>query len=464
MTCTLLIMKTQEKRIAGVFHRIVANNLLGGTAAFLVWYALSFWAYLGTGSVVVSSIIAATFMAFSAIASLLIGPLVDRMPKRKAMTIAAAIATLLFGAALLVYRRTPESALLSTTNPRFWVLCALLLGGALTDTIRGVALSATVAIVVEDGERDRANGIVGTANGVRFLLTSAASGLVVGRLGMEWAIWIALVASALSLIDLWLLQIPGDVPALPVSERTERAQGLRSALRATIAVPGLMGLILLTTLNNLLGGVFLALSDPYGLSMVRVETWGAVSGFLSTGFIVGGAVIARKGLGSRPVRLLLVANLITWVVSAIFPLRSAIGPLAIGFFTYFALAPVIEAAEQTIIQRVVPHSHQGRVFGLAAAIETAAMPVMAIAIGPLTERIMIPWMTTGSGASSIGTWFGTGPVRAIALVFVVCGLIGTLVTLAAMGSRTAKRAERAYAIAAPEAMENGQTSGGSGGS
>ena len=35
-------------------------------------------------------------------------------------------------------------------------------------------------------------------------------------------------------------------------------------------------------------------------------------------------------------------------------------------------------------------------------------------------------MTTGLGAEAIGGWFGTGPDRGIALVFVLTGIIGLL--------------------------------------
>jgi len=39
--------------------------------------------------------------------------------------------------------------------------------------------------------------------------------------------------------------------------------------------------------NNFLGGVFMALMDAYGLSIVSVELWGTVLAVTSMGFIVG---------------------------------------------------------------------------------------------------------------------------------------------------------------------------------
>jgi DHA3 family multidrug efflux protein-like MFS transporter len=74
------------------------------------------------------------------------------------------------------------------------------------------------------------------------------------------------------------------------------------------------------------------------------------------------------------------------------------------------------------------------VFGFAQSVEQAASPLTAFLIGPITQFAVIPFMTDGWGARTIGPWFGTGPDRGIALVFVVVGVIGLVATLLALGS------------------------------
>ena len=53
--------------------------------------------------------------------------------------------------------------------------------------------------------------------------------------------------------------------------------------------------------------------------------------------------------------------------------------------------------------------------------------------------------TISRGGRTIGTWFGTGVVRGIALVFIVAGVIGLLVTLSAMRSRAYRTLSDHYA-------------------
>jgi DHA3 family multidrug efflux protein-like MFS transporter len=106
--------------------------------------------------------------------------------------------------------------------------------------------------------------------------------------------------------------------------------------------------------------------------------------------------------------------------------------------------PALEASEHTIFQKVIPLERQGRVFGFAQSIEQAATPVTALLIGPLTHFVVIPFMTDGFGAQSIGSWFGTGQARAIALVFTCAGIAGLTMTLLARRSKSAKILEKAY--------------------
>jgi DHA3 family multidrug efflux protein-like MFS transporter len=214
---------------------------------------------------------------------------------------------------------------------------------------------------------------------------------------------------------------------------------VRGALDAISAVPGLLVLMLLAAFNNLLTGVFMALMDSYGLSLVSVETWGLLFAFITLAFIGGGIVVARRGVGRNPLRLILTANLVNWTVCSVFSLRSSIVLLTIGMIVWLALMPIIEASEQTVLQRSIPFERQGRVFGFAQLLENAATPLTAFLMAPLAEAVFMPTMTDGLGADLIGGWFGTGPQRGLALMFTLAGLIGVAVTLLARSSRSLRQ-------------------------
>lgn len=418
-----------------VFRRLLVNTLVTGVTSTFLWFALTFWVYLETRSVVATGVIGGAFSISSALVGPFFGTFADRHRKHAAMLLSTVISSVCFGAATAVFVSVEAGTLLRLSSPWFWLLIGVTLLGSVAGQMRSIALSTCVTLLVPEERRDRANGMVGTVTGISFAITSVFSGLVIGQLGMGWAYYGSLVLTLGALAHLRTIEIYEPQP-VETAAGGPRHVDVRGALDAIQAVPGLRMLILLAAFNNLLAGVFLALMDAYGLSLVSVETWGLLWGLISLAFIAGGVVVARYGLGSRPLRVVLTGNLVNWAVCSIFALRSSIVMLTVGMIIWLALIPAIEAAEQTILQRSIPFERQGRVFGFAQLVENAASPLTAFLMAPLAETVFIPLMTDGAGVDWIGAWFGTGTERGLALMFTVAGLIGVVVTALARASRS----------------------------
>ncbi len=426
------------------FHRLVANTLIASTTNMFLWFALTFWVYLETKSVIATSVIGGGYMLLSAASGLAFGSYVDRHQRKTSMLLSTTVSLVLYAVGAAVYLVAPDGAAQDLGHPAFWLLVILVLGGAIVGNLRSVALATTVTMLVPPDEHDKANGLVGTINGVSFSITSLFSGLAIGQLGMGWALAIGVVLTAAAAAHLMTIQVEEEPPEL-AGDTSAPAIDVKGALRAVRVVPGLLALLVFSTFNNFLGGAFMALMDPYGLLLVSVEAWGILLAVTSIGFIAGGVLVAKRGLGPNPVRALLVTNLIMWTICILFPIRASIVPLGIGFLIYMTLIPRAEAAEQTVIQRVVPFEEQGRVFGFAQSVEMAASPITSFLLGPITQIWVIPFMTDGVGADTIGSWFGTGADRGIGLVFIATGVIGLVVTTLALRTRSYRDLSATYA-------------------
>lgn len=419
------------------FRKLLRNTLVSGVTSSFLWFALTFWVYLETKSVVATGVIGGAFAISSAALGPLFGTFVDRHRKHEAMVLTTAASVACFVVATVTYVLVDTETLLRLTNPWFWVLIMSTLLGSVAGSMRGIALSTCVTLLVPEERRDRANGMVGTVTGISFAITSVFSGLVIGGLGMGWAYAGALALTVGALVHLLGIHIE-EAPPEP-EEGPVKHLDISGALEAIRAVPGLGLLIGLAAFNNLLAGVFMALTDAYGLELVSVETWGLLWGFISLAMIGGGFAVARFGLGGNALRVVLVGNLVNWFICSLFAVRSSIVLLTIGMVVWLGLLPAIEAAEQTVLQRAIPFNRQGRVFGFAQLLENAAAPLTAFLMAPLAEAVFMPWMTDGLGADWIGSWFGTGPDRGIGLMFTLAGLLGVVVTAAALGSRSYRR-------------------------
>jgi DHA3 family multidrug efflux protein-like MFS transporter len=418
------------------FYKLLGIALVVVTTNNFVWFALTFWAYLTTRSVIVTSVIAGVYLVLTALLGLWFGSIVDHHRKKHAL-LGSSVATLvLFTVALAMFHATPAAAFDTGASVRLWLFIVIQLAGTLAGMIYNIAVPTLVAFIVPVEMRDRANGMFGTVTGVAFGVTSVASGVSLAFGGMGFVLAAAVVATLVAILLLALLPIHEGAPAAagaPADAPAARMD-VSGTLRAVRSVPGLLALVFFTTFNNFIGGVFFALMDAYGLTLVSVEVWGFLWGFLSLGFILGGLYISRYGLGANPLATLFRNNIIAWTICIFFTVQPSIALLAAGVFVWMFLIPFTEAIEQTIVQAVVPKERLGRVIGFAHAVEQAASPITAFLIGPIAQLIFIPFMTTGIGAETIGAWYGTGPGRGMALVFSTAGAIGLLVTLVAMRS------------------------------
>jgi DHA3 family multidrug efflux protein-like MFS transporter len=434
------------QQLVKTFYNLLVNTGIASVTNFTVWFAITFYVYLETKSVFATGTISGIYLTLTMVSGFWFGSLVDHHDKKVIMMLSSAVSLVLYAASFALYVLAPPDAFNDVTSVRLWVFIVLLIAGVIAGNIRNIALPTLVTVLVAEERRAKANGLVGMVGGISFGVVSVISGVLVGHSGMYWVLILGMVMSAVAIVHLLFVKTPARTANLDGTNEPKRVD-IRGTMIVLGAIPGLFALILFTTFNNLIGGMFMALVDAYGLSLVSVETWGLLLGILSFAFMIGGAAIARWGLGRNPLRAMMLANVVIWTTCTLFTIQSWIALFMVGMFVFMAVSPYIEASEQTVIQKVVPEDRQGRVFGFAQSVEQTASPLTAFLIGPITQFFFIPLMDTGKGADLIGDWFGTGPDRGIALVFTLAGLVGLIATLFAMRSRHYRNLSAKYLAA-----------------
>ena len=78
------------------------------------------------------------------------------------------------------------------------------------------------------------------------------------------------------------------------------------------------------------------------------------------------------------------------------------------------------------------------------SLDSGKSDITAFIIGPVAQYWVIPFMNGGAGSQTIGSWFGTGPERGMALIFVCAGIIGLIVTILAMQSGSYRALSKDY--------------------
>ncbi len=159
------------------FRLLLLNTLVSGVTSSFLWFALTFWVYLETRSVVATGVIGGAFSISAALLGIVFGTYVDHHRKKQAMVLATTVSAACFAIATAVFVVVDSSQLLRLTSPWFWTLAGVTLLGSVAGQMRGIALSTCVTLLVPEQARDRANGLVGTVTGVSLAITSCSAGL-----------------------------------------------------------------------------------------------------------------------------------------------------------------------------------------------------------------------------------------------------------------------------------------------
>src|SRR4051794_14552927 len=80
----------------GAFRQLLLNTLVSGVTSSFLWFALTFWVYLETKSVVATGIIGGAFGLASALLGPAYGTFVDHHRKHAALMLATGVSTVAF--------------------------------------------------------------------------------------------------------------------------------------------------------------------------------------------------------------------------------------------------------------------------------------------------------------------------------------------------------------------------------
>src|SRR5215207_6969375 len=111
------------------FYAILANALAASLTNTFVWFALTFWVYLETQSVVATSVMAGVYTVTVAVSGFFLGSLVDRYKKRTTMLLSSVCSLLLYAIAYSIYLSTSPHSFTDPTGPILWLFIILALLG-----------------------------------------------------------------------------------------------------------------------------------------------------------------------------------------------------------------------------------------------------------------------------------------------------------------------------------------------
>jgi MFS family permease len=283
----------------------------------------------------------------------LAGALADRVDQRRLMIGAAVGQALLYGA-------------MAAALPPLPLLVVLVAAASTLATLFAPAGRSAVPALVWSGHLLRANSWMGIALTFQGTIGPVVGALLVTVAGIRGALWGNAVSFVICAALLRALPpLPPDTPGSNSPGLVKGAgEGLVSALRHPVARVLVIGLGL--------GVMFAAVDDVALVFLVRDE--------LGAGSVGYGVLVSLYGVGLALGSLALMRAPAGRAVAAfsLGLLLTGCGGLATGLAPVFLVAALAQAvagignglevvATDTVVQRSVPRSHRGRVFGVVGA-------------------------------------------------------------------------------------------------
>ena len=149
-----------------IFHLILGNSLVASVTNFFIWFALVFWAFLETHSLIVSSVIGGFFALANMSTALWFGNIVDHHKKHTVFLRSTIGSMMAYLAGAVIYFLHDPVVFTHASSWQLRLLIVVLMSGTIIGNMRTICLSTTVSLLLPQNEHAKANGKIGMINGI----------------------------------------------------------------------------------------------------------------------------------------------------------------------------------------------------------------------------------------------------------------------------------------------------------
>lgn len=386
---------TSMNKSVMTFYILTISQVLSLIGSRMTGVALALWLFDETGDstpVLLAAFFAAIPLAlFGSIA----GVFVDRWNRRQLLIwsdLGQAVATFVL--------------LLSFLSDGFqiWHLYAVVLVQGALDMLQRPAMEASVALLVPDNHRDRANTLRQITGPLAGIIAPVIAALMYVAVGVVGIIVIDLLTFGIAMVTLWFIHIPQPEKHIETTEKPSVLGDAKVALRFLRKHRVLFNLMIYAAVMNFFLEGSLRLSTPYIITLTdSKELLGVLLGTLNLGVVVGGAVMFVWG-GTRPrVHGIMLGLLFRAFWLMVYGIARTPFTLGIAMFFLLSTNALVDASFMSLMQTKIPADLQGRVFALLFQMMYIANPLSFLLTGVIVDNILEP-------AVGVGGWSVVAPI------------------------------------------------------
>lgn len=396
----------------GKFAIIASGQMISFTGTTLTEFALPLWVLTQTNDLVLFGIVGVLGVLPNLIISPIAGAVVDRLNRRTLIMIFDAACMALLGMLLV----------LATTNTmELWNMMVVFGLVACAVTCQRVAFQSALPQIVPKRYLGHANGMLQTGIGAANFIAPLFGVGLLAVFGLPGILAFDVVSYVFAIATVALIRFPATMPEVPESLWEEIRGGFRFSMRNRY----FRSMLLYFALINLFLAPLLSLVAPLVLTFASLNEVAIVTAVSGGAGILAGIVMSIWG-GPRRRRMDAVRamSVVLGICALIIASRPWLPLVCVGIFGLAGSILLVNGVVMTIIQTKVPARLQGRVFAINTMVSTASAPLGFGVLAPQGTALMEWVMANVPGVEpAVHAVLGDGPGRAIAMVYVVCGVI-----------------------------------------
>lgn len=415
------------------FWMLWAGQTISMLGTQMVQFAMSVWIYERTNS----TLSFAGAIVASLLPAVLVSPIavsvVDRVSRRRVMVVADSVAALMT-LMLLVLLWTDRLEV-----PHLYAFTAV---ASMVSAFQGPAYEASVASIVNKGLLTRAAGALGVSVTTLGVIAPSMAGMLTAVVGLHGIVTIDLITFIIGTLFVWYAfsTVKNSPEKLKTGTLMEALRDWRKNFVAALAFFRRDTIMLALLVYSMLQAGLIALSVslvvPLILAQHDAQTLGMVLSFQSLGAVIGSLAMVWFDMPTSRMRLVLICDGVVAACVLMVGLVSGVPVLCAVEFLAGLAAAVASSCVFALWMTRVPESQQGGILVLTSTSTMLAMSTTVVFGGLLVERVLKPAFAHGNWiASTFGQLVASGEGRALALMFVMCGLFGLSVSVAGIAVR-----------------------------
>ncbi len=291
--------------------------------------------------------------------------------------------------------------------------------------LQSPAYRASVTDLLGEEEYARAGGLMQLASAAQHLLSPLAAGMLLHLSGVrtilliDVATFVVAVAAVVAIGTYDTANRTQDNrrhrPSIGVQLR-EGFQSLRTDRQA-------FGTVLIISLVTFFVGLLQTLFAPMVLHLTDSRTLGLIQSISASGMVLCSLLIGFRRLPFAPQKSLSYGLLVAGIMLALMGVRTDLVWITVTFFVFYFCLPLVNTGAEVSIRKAIPNELQGRAWGIIGLLSQLGYVTAYLLGGLVADTIFEPLlMPEGGHATTLGTIWGLGPGRGIAMMLSLAGV------------------------------------------